>query len=474
MIICRHFTPQGMISVPPSKSIAQRVLMLASIASTPSEVENIGSSADVTACIDALKSIGAKIINNTTDQKLQTQNFTDKQNLSKTKTSVKIIPIDIENPIIPMTINAHESATVARMLSCILPGLYAKLQSSAEICSAIITGTGTLLKRPMDKTAKFLKALGITVSLDKDRWLPMRLQGIYKPGSYNIDTLDSSQPVSGAIIGLSLLYNDSEIFIREQPSIPYVLLTAHLANQFGAQITYDKQNTLWHIKGVGSLQGINCTIEGDWSSASLWLAAAALHGSITIDNLNITSNQPDRQLLELLTRYGADITVTAPKSSNELPQPAATTFRSESLSITAHTRNAFIFNCRDTPDLFPAACLLAAGCIETSSIYGIENLTGKESNRVEAIVTILEKLGASCSLTESALKITGCSQFTSAELVLPPDHRICMFALLAACNLAHNASLQLTIANGASFEDVIAKSYPDFINHYERIGGLLS
>ncbi|HPD80411.1 MAG TPA: hypothetical protein PK074_06775 [Spirochaetales bacterium] len=472
-ILCKQFTPQGIISVPPSKSIAQRALILASFSETPSQVEHIGSSADVNACIDVLTNLGATIRHIDPTSKPRSQNDTDNHNAKDPYRSVTIKPIELQKFSTPLTIQAQESATLARMLSCIVPGLFTKLNIARESCSAVITGTGTLLKRPMNKTAMFLETLGLDVSLREHKWLPMKLQGNFRPGSHHINELDSSQPVSGAIIGLSLLDSDSKIYIREQPSIPYSLLTAHLANLFGAQITYDIQNAMWHIKGVQSLHGITYRVESDWSAASLWLAAAALHGSITIKNINLASHQPDRQILELLDSYGADITITS-ANSNESAQSSLRNSNNCTLSLTANNRRAFTFDCRDTPDLFPSACLLAAGCTETSTIHGLKNITGKESNRVETLITILKKLGASCSLSDSTLKIKGISHFKNAELVLPPDHRMCMFALLAACNLAADASLHLTIANGGSFEEVIAKSYPDFLNHYMLVGGLLS
>lgn len=473
VILCKQFAPHGTISVPPSKSIAQRALILAGIAATPSQIENIGSSTDVTTCIEVLTRIGIKINPAIIAQASCSQTYRNDQTISCTHHSVTVTPSSFQNLVMPLLINARESATIARMIACMLPGLFTKLNYTADTCSAVITGTDTLLKRPMDKTATFLEAFGIQVSLRDTQWLPMKLHGQFKSGSYRIEMLDSSQPISGALIGLSLLCSDSEIFITEQPSFPYTLLTSHLANLFGAQTIYDSKNTIWYIKGVGSLHGIKYCVEGDWSAASLWLAAAALNGSITIDNLSLTSPQPDRHILDLLAQYGADSTVSEQANQRSITKTPANDSRFDAISIRANNRKSFTFNCRDTPDLFPSACLLAAGCTETSYIYGIEHLTGKESNRVEAIVTILEQLGVSCSLTASTLKITGCSNFHSATLVLPHDHRVCMFALLAACNLAPDASLQLTTDHDISFERVIAKSYPNFIKHYELTGGLL-
>lgn len=491
-LFCRAFTPQGTVPVPPSKSIAQRALILASIADSPSFLKNIGTSADVRACIQVLSSLGAQC-SPASALSYADQIFPDNQAAVQ---EIIVTPLPIEQFATATTVNCGESATLARMLAAIIPALRAKharythkehtptvQNNHGTSCKAdvpfTISGTGTLLTRPMAKTARFLRTLGVEVTLKNAMTLPMEIAGCLTPGTFFCDEVDSSQPVSGALIGLSLLDSDSVLKSNDLPSLPYALLTAEIANKFGAQITLSKSEAedslTWHIKGVSSFTGARCMIEGDWSSAALLFAAAALSGSITVTGLTNNSIQPDSIILEILKNYGADCSVNSivanrDASSKDFGMPASMS----AITVSAHKRRAFCVDIRNTPDIFPAVCLLAAGATETSTIYGIEYLRCKESDRVTVMLNILNAIGAKALRTRVSLEITGTTHFTGTQFTLPADHRMIMVALLLASNLAPHETIGIAVDTTADIESIIAKSYPDFLSAYTHIGGFLS
>jgi 3-phosphoshikimate 1-carboxyvinyltransferase len=169
-----------------------------------------------------------------------------------------------------------------------------------------------------------------------------------------IDGTLSSQYISGLLMALPLLKENSELIVQDLKSIPYVQMTLNTLNQFGIKI----QNVSFKhfkIKGNQVYKATKYTIEGDWSSASYWLIASALGLDIEINGLQMGSLQADKNILNAFLAANCSVVKTQ-----------------NGLKIEGTDRTPFNFDATHCPDLFPALTVLAAYCNGTSNIRGVE------------------------------------------------------------------------------------------------------
>ncbi|MDR1405808.1 MAG: 3-phosphoshikimate 1-carboxyvinyltransferase, partial [Prevotellaceae bacterium] len=350
---------QGTLRAPASKSMTQRAIAAALLARGVSEIRRPSRCEDALAAADIAKTLGARIETTESGYRI---------------TGCAQTPAPL--PATGCTLHARESALCARLFT---PAA-ALLQPSAAI-----TGSGTLLRRPMDDLMASLAAFGVTATAAGRRYLPLQLGGALRHGRATIDASTSSQVVSGLLMTLPLVDGDSEITVEHLASRPYVDMTLELLQTFGIAIEHHRHE-IFKIRGSQRYVPQTYTVEGDWSGAAFWLATAAIGGAITLEGLHAGSAQADRAMLRALQQAGASVQWTG----------AALTVRHDALS-------AFRFNASDCPDLFPPLVLLAAFCDGVSVIEGAERLAHKESNRAAALQEIFGTLGVAVTVEKNKM-----------------------------------------------------------------------
>lgn len=330
-----------------------------------------------------------------------------------------------------------ESALCARMYPPII---------ALHTDNFILDGHGTLLNRNIRHDLEFYEqTFGWKIS---DGGFPIRISNAHiNSGKFNIDGSHTSQIISGLMLALSTLDGDSQISVWNPTSTGYIIMTAGIADEMGAKISAMRNDFFMDIKiyGNASLLKKNLAVEGDWSNAAFLIAAGLANGDIEIAGLNPDSMQPDRMIHTILFLCGANYE-----------------WKKGKLIIHKSPIHGFEFDAQNYPDLIPPLCAMALNADSECIIKGTNRLIGKESNRLEAIVTELGKLGANIRVTENCLAIQPCRNIGSATVDSHNDHRIAM--MLATIGLSSNG---IQIANC----ECVSKSYPEFFDVLKHLGG---
>lgn len=407
-------TINGTIHIPPSKSITQRAYAAALLFAGKTIIKNAGHSADEDAALNIIRQLGATI-HRAIDVNVNSQG---------------IHPIS-------NTINCGESGFAARLFSPVAALHHQPLT---------ITGHGSLTRRPMEGVQETLSQLGIALP-NFNGYIPFTVQGPMQAQDITVNTLGSSQLLSGLLFALcACATNPITLTVHGLESKPYIDLTLDVLAHFGRPVTHHNYRTFYiNPSGFEKIDLREITIESDWSSASCLLVAGAIAGEITIPNLFPQSKQADRAIIDVLQQAGADVQL----SDNGI------TVRRASLS-------AFEFDATDCPDLFPALAALASFCSGGSSILGVHRLFHKESNRVESITEMLWRYGITFSVEEDTLYIEGRERAQYTYIDGYKDHRIVMAS--AVCALRAKGPVTISCA------DAVRKSYPDFFAHLTQCG----
>lgn len=407
----------GNLSAPSSKSSMQRACAAALLHNGKTIIHNPGMSNDDKAALKIIESLGAQVTATLNKIIIDSKGFSEKNKIDRSE------------------ISCGESGLSFRMFAPIVA------LSSGTI---ILSGEGSLLKRPMNFFDDVFPQLKITTS-SNNGFLPLQIKGPLQPTNIAIDGSLSSQYLTGLLFAFGTAAKEEvTINVKNLKSKPYVDLTLDVMQKFGYNIINknDKQfiiNPAPLVKDV-----IEYTVEGDWSSASFLLVAGAIAGLVKVSGLDEKSAQADKAILNALKDCGAVMTKSL-----------------DTFEISKAPLKGFIFDATDCPDLFPPLAVLAAYCEGTSIIKGTHRLVAKESNRAETLKEIFAKMGIEIILQEDEMHITG-GKINSAVVSSHHDHRIAMAAAVAALG----AKGPIEIENA----DAINKSYPQFYDHLRTLG----
>jgi len=394
------------INAPASKSYLQRVLAISTLASGKTTVNNISWCNDSLAVKKIVEQLGAKIT--------ETENAITINNEK----------LQINNPYF----NVGESGLALRMFSSIL-SLFNQEKT--------IYAQGSLLNRPIEEIINALQQSEIKISTQQGK-TPLTLKGTLKAGNYIIDGSQSSQILTGLLITLPLLKENSIIDAINLKSKPYIDLTIGIMKLFGVSIennNYEK----FIINGNQKYISTNINIEGDWSGAAYFLVYGAVKNKIEIKNLDYNSKQADKQIIDALKSAGALVTISK-----------------NSVIVEKNQLNSFNFDASNCPDLFPPLVCLASQCNGISTIKGTNRLIHKESNRAEVLKTEFNKIGLQISVNDNVMTITP-AKLKAGTINSNNDHRIAMVAGL----------MNLFCKNGTiniENKEAINKSYPNYFN----------
>lgn len=393
------------IDAPPSKSVAQRVLLASTLSSFELEINNIGASDDVLNILQICKQLGAKI--NQLNNKVLIKG---KENTPNTH------------------LNVGESGLGVRLTVPI---------ASTYNREFIINGHGSLLKRPLVQFASFLPKMGVDI-LFKNQHLPITISGKLRGGNYTVDGSLSSQYISGLLMALPLVNKNSTLVVKSPTSTPYIDITLDILDFFNIEIEHQNYK-VYHIKGNQTYlpSKSQFTVEGDWSGASFWVVYGLIQKKITINGLSPNSHQADKAILDVVKQVGGTFQ-----------------WKQNQLSITSNQLKPFEFDANHCPDLFPSLVTLAAAIKGTSIIRGVKRLFYKESNRAVTLQKEFSKLGLKIILEDDLMLIKGKGSLLSASVDSNNDHRIAMSLAIAT----------LLTPNGITINhpNCVKKSYPNF------------
>jgi 3-phosphoshikimate 1-carboxyvinyltransferase len=394
----------GIISAPPSKSMAQRAIAAALLAEGTSNIYLGAHSEDIEASIRIIKALGATVI--------------EKLNGCLAITG-GLSPISEE-------IDCGEAGLSMRMFSSIAALSSKKLK---------LVGRGSLKTRPMKTVEDFLSGLGAKVSLNGEL-PPITIQGPIKSGKITLDGSLSSQYLTGLLLALPTLPGETELTVLNLKSKPYIEMTLELISDFGVKIEHDSNFFNFFIPGNQKYRSREYTVEGDWSGAAFLAVAAAIAGDVTIENLRIDSKQADRKIVDAILQFGALLTS-----------------KENSLQVKRAGANPILFDATECPDLFPPLVALAASANGVSRIRGVHRLKHKESDRENALKTEFRKLGIEILTEDDCLVVTG-GPISGVKVFSHHDHRIAMALAVAGLNAATTVEIE--------HPECVAKSYPDF------------
>lgn len=395
----------GFVTVPSSKSDGQRAILAAGLSKRITTLRRIGNSDDEGAMFGNILQLGAKT-----------------GGLIWEGTEIGGI-LEFPNSA---ELNAGESGLGMRLITCVCAGQEGEFT---------IVGEGSLKQRPQLFFEKHLTQMGVRV-VSNDGFLPIKVIGKMIGGTVEIDGSTSSQFLSGMLMSLPLIEEDSTLIVHNLKSIPYVQMTLNTLNAFGVKVEHDNFER-FYIKGNQSYNCDEYTIEGDWSSASYWLVAAALGHPVSVSGLNLESAQADKVLLEMLKSANCQVTV-----------------ENDSISVDGSNRTSFKADATHCPDLFPALVAFAAFCDGVSTISGVHRLKNKESDRGTVLQEEFGKLGLKIDLDGDEMHIHGGTALVPAKVDAHNDHRIAMCLAIAASKLKGE-----TVISGA---EAVSKSYRDF------------
>lgn len=406
----------GTVSVPPSKSMTQRVYAAALLHKGTTVINNAGTSDDENAALAVVRQLGAKIASHPGSIHI---------------TSSGVDPI---SSVIP----CGESGLAARLFTAIAALSDRPIQ---------VEGKGTLLHRPMENFDKVLPELNVALH-DFDGYLPFTVHGPLKPGRVKVNSEAGSQFLSGLLFAYSGSATEPvTIEVSGLKSRPYIDLTLKVLAHFGKPVKHNAYKE-FHFDPASFTppEKVEISIEGDWSSAAYYLVAGAIAGDITVANMHLDSLQADKAILDILQSAGANVTVGE-----------------KSITVKLSLMQAFEFDATHCPDLFPVLAVLGACCNGESSVRGVHRLFHKESNRVESITQMLHDFAVPYSVEDDTLYITGVPKLQGTVIDSYHDHRIVMAAAIGA--LRANGPVEI------SFVESVSKSYTNFFNDLILCGG---
>ena len=393
----------GTVASIASKSQAHRLLICAALAWQSTKIICAESSADIDATIRCLAALGA--------------------DFSRRDGTITVYPMEL--PRGDRELDCGESGSTLRFLLPVVGALGV---------GATFRLHGRLAERPLSPLWEEMERHGCRLSRPTPDTL--RCEGRLSGGTYQIAGDVSSQFISGLLFALPLTGEESDIMLTSKAeSAGYIALTVHALRQFG--IAAKQTASGWHIPS-GSFYAScgKAAVEGDWSNAAFWLCAGAISRPVTVTGLNPDSLQADREITEILRRFGAEV------RSDE-----------SGVHVAPSALHAIKIDARNIPDLVPPIAAVAACARGTTTIFGAERLRIKESDRLKSVADALRAVGGQVEITPDGLQITGCS-LHGGTIDSSNDHRIAMLAGI----LSSVCSQPITLLGA----EAVRKSYPSF------------
>lgn len=384
---------EGEINLPGSKSLSNRALLVAALAKGTSRITNLLDSDDTRYMLSALKTLGIQYT------------------LSEDKTECIIVgncgPISSEGIHELFLGNAGTAMRPLCAALCLGQGAY------------LLTGEARMKERPIGHLVDALRQAGANITYkENEGYPPLQIEAnSLSGGDVEIEGAISSQFLTALLLAAPMAKEDMTITILgELVSKPYIDITLHIMKVFGVEVLNDNYET-FKIKGGQTYQAVETfMVEGDASSASYFLAAAAIKGgTVKVTGIGKKSIQGDVLFVDVLEKMGAIVE-----------------WGDDYVSVSKGELHAIDMDFNHIPDAAMTIATTALFVEGTTTLRNIYNWRVKETDRLFAMATELRKVGAKVEEGEDYLKITAPKVLKHATIDTYNDHRMAMcFSLLA-------------------------------------------
>ncbi|MFZ5520046.1 MAG: bifunctional 3-phosphoshikimate 1-carboxyvinyltransferase/cytidylate kinase [Pseudomonadota bacterium] len=445
----------GSVRLPGSKSISNRVLLLAGLSEGTTRVVDLLASDDTRVMLDALRALGCTIV-------------PDGDALLITGLGGRLHAREAK-------LFLGNAGTAMRPLTAALALLAADQGGVFEL-----SGIARMHERPIGDLVEALRPLGCRIDyLGNPGYPPLRLA----PGTLQLGAPIrvrgdvSSQFLTALLLALPLVARDRDLVVEvigELISKPYIEITLNLLQRFGIAVQRDGWQRFTIPRGSAYRSPGEIPVEGDASSASYFIAAgaiAAIGVPLRIEGVGESSIQGDIRFVEAARAMGADITSEA----NAL-----------NVKRGAWPLKAIELDCNAIPDAAMTLAVMALYAQGTTRLTNIASWRVKETDRIAAMATELRKLGATVQAGDDFIAVTPPERWRAASIHTYDDHRIAMCFSLAAFNplapVTHAMAVrgaevyQLSPGQGPQalpvrIEDpkCVGKTYPDYFEHLFQV-----
>lgn len=416
----------GEVTLPGSKSLSNRILLLSAISEGTTTIDNLLDSADTRYMVGALNQMGIKC----------DVDFEAKRAIV-TGTSGSI---DADSPL---TLDLGNAGTAMRPLAGVLCAGHGKF---------VLDGTPRMRERPIVDLVDGLKQLGVDISCSDTGCPPVVInaKGI-NGGSASISGQISSQYLSALLMMSPLSKEKITINIKDElMSAPYVHMTMNLMKKFKTTVTSTDDDLQFVAKGNEKyISPSEIFVEGDASSASYFLAGAAITGgTVTVTGCGSESIQGDARFAKVLEKMGAKVT-----------------YDKNSITVTGTGKLKGIDeDCGDIPDVAMTLAVVGLFAEGSTKIRNVYNWRVKETERMVAMVTELTKLGVEVEEGRDYLIVHGLKAGQklneNVDIETYDDHRVAMCFSLAAC-----AGVPVNILDPGC----TSKTFPDYFDVLTRM-----
>lgn len=421
------FCLRGRIRVPGDKSISHRALMLGALANGETQIQGLLLGEDPRSTASCFRAMGAEISELNTDL-------------------VRVKGIGLGQLQEPADVlDAGNSGTTIRLMLGIL--------ASHSERFFTVTGDSSLRSRPMSRVVKPLQQMGAQIWGRKSNSLaPLAIQG------QNLKPIHYQSPIASAQVKSCILL--AGLMTEGKTTVTEPALSRdhseRMLQAFGAQLSVDPQTHSVTVTGPAQLQGQQVVVPGDISSAAFWLVAGAIvpDSELVVENVGV--NPTRTGILAALEMMGADIQL---ENQRVVAGEPVADLRVRSSDLKACTiAGDIIPKLIDEIPILAVAAVFASG---TTIFRDAAELRVKESDRLAAMATELNRMGAKVTELPDGLEISGGTALRGTEVDSYTDHRIAMSLAIAALN----ASGATTISRA----EAAAISYPDFIPTLQQV-----
>ena len=406
----------GKIIIPSSKSQTSRALLISVFSRGVSYIKHPLISDDTESCINAVKAMGAdvNILENGDITVDATYAFSDMDELS---------------------IDAGNSGTTEYLSLPMLSSLGIQVN---------IDGDEMLRKRPLKPLLDALESLGAETE-STEGFPPASIRGPLDGGECTIEC-KTSQYLSGLLLGAPLAIGDSHIKCSVLFEKPYVKMTLKWLDDQGIKYRIsDDLEEVW-VKGGQSYKPLDTYIEGDFSSASFFFVAAAIHGTeVTVEGLDKNSTQGDKEILNILEKMGCSIKWNGMAVTVKGPEKL----------------KGGVFDLNAIPDTLPALSVAAAFAEGDTILGNVEQARIKETDRIKVMRENLNELGVEADERRDALIIHGNGSVKGGKAKGYGDHRVIMALAILGTRTEEETEI----------DDVSAASvtFPTFFDLLEKL-----
>ena len=406
----------GKIIIPSSKSQTIRALLISVFSRGVSYIKHPLISDDTESCINAVKAMGAdvNILENGDITVDATYAFSDMDELS---------------------IDAGNSGTTEYLSLPMLSSLGIQVN---------IDGDEMLRKRPLKPLLDALESLGAETE-STEGFPPASIRGPLDGGECTIEC-KTSQYLSGLLLGAPLAIGDSHIKCSVLFEKPYVKMTLKWLDDQGIKYRIsDDLEEVW-VKGGQSYKPLDTYIEGDFSSASFFFVAAAIHGTeVTVEGLDKNSTQGDKEILNILEKMGCSIKWNGMAVTVKGPEKL----------------KGGVFDLNAIPDTLPALSVAAAFAEGDTILGNVEQARIKETDRIKVMRENLNELGVEADERRDALIIHGNGSVKGGKAKGYGDHRVIMALAILGTRTEEKTEI----------DDVSAASvtFPTFFDLLEKL-----